>query len=122
MAVGEPVDQALGFVPGKQVVGVLLDEFSQMRSEHGGMVDHRVTSGDGLRLQFRRNPFGGRIECRLARVLSRHIRRRGAGTDSKQTVPSQLPPCNLCSAQIDDILSLAQRQIVGDMDRRNQEA
>ena len=122
MRIGEPVHQALGFMTRQQFVRVLLDQLRKMRRQHRGVVHHRISSGDGLRLQIGRDPLCGRVECRLPRLLPGQIARLGVGIHRQQTIAAHLPARNLHAAQIDHILSLFQRQIVGDVNRRNQES
>ena len=70
----------------------------------------------------RNDPFCGRIERRLPRLLARNVSRHWIGIDCQQPVALHLPTRNLYAAQVDDVLPLLQRQVVGDVDRRHQKS
>ena len=53
MRVRKPINQPLGFVARQQVMRIMLDQLGEMRREHRGMIDNRISSGDGLCLQIR---------------------------------------------------------------------
>ena len=48
MAFGEAVEQALGFLPGQQFGGVLLDDFRQVGGQHRSLVHDRIARGQRL--------------------------------------------------------------------------
>ena len=86
----QAVQQALGLVPGEQLVRVLPDEFGQM-----GRQAPRFDRRPRIRPRWRcscapeQHPLGGNAEGRLARLLAGKPRRRGVGADRQHASP----PC-----------------------------
>ena len=86
--IAEPVDQALGLLAGEQVVRVLLDQFGQMRGQHRGVIDDRVSGGEssvcrpGAIHCAATSKAGSRVSCAGQR------RRGGIGVDRQQASPA----------------------------------
>jgi len=66
VAFTEPVEQALGFLPGQQFVGVQTDHFGEVGGEDRSLVDDGIAGGQRLRFQGPVNPKRGDAERGLA--------------------------------------------------------
>ncbi len=122
MGVVEALEQALGLGAGEQLVRVLADDFRDMGGEHGGLIDDRVTGGDGLLAQFGGDPAGGNAEGRLPGLDAGQARRLGIGADGEDAILRHLPAGDFDAAKRDDVLARLEAQVVRDVDAGNDEA
>ena len=83
MAFAQAIEQALGLLPRQQFVGVLADDFGEVRGEHGGLIDDRIAACQRLRLEGRGDPESGRAEGGFARGRAVQRRGRELGTDGE---------------------------------------
>src|SRR5882724_4744862 len=115
------VEQALGFLAGKQFVRVLADNFGEMRGEHRGLIDNRVTICQRLLLQAGNDPHRGGTESRLVGGHTIDGRRGRIGTDGQHALLLHFPASDFDAANQHEVFARAKLQIVRDVHGRNQE-
>src|SRR5208282_1265600 len=115
VALTEAIEQALGFLPGKQFIGVLTDDFGEVSGEDGSLIDDGVPGGQGLGLEGTVNPQGGDTESGLLGGDSGESRRGELGTDGEDLIFKHFPASDFDAAQGDDIFARLEPDVVGDM-------
>src|SRR5579871_4654173 len=122
MALGKAIEQAFHLLPAQQLMGMLFDDFGEVRGKNGSLIDDGIAGGESLILQGWRNPDCCDAKSRFLRRRDGDRAWRAFGTDRHQVILVHFPARNLHAPQSNHILARLQPNVVGDVHWWNDES